>query len=83
MPRADLRAHLLDARIAGDVATGRAENLRNFARMAEGRTNYDFGLVPGRRYERDDVLEVMVRLCGVHPDPAYDDPGRPHDVSVD
>ena len=56
----------------------RAENLRNFDRMAQGRTTYDFGLVPARRYDRDDVLEVMARLCGVHPDPALR--GRPgHD----
>ena len=84
MPRADvdLRAHLLATRIAGDVATGRAENLRNFARMAQGRTNYDFGLLPARRYERDDVLEVMARLCGVHPDPAYEDGQDTIDVDL-
>ncbi|MDP9435125.1 MAG: phosphatase [Actinomycetota bacterium] len=67
-----LREHLLGSRIAGDVVTPREENLRNFSRMAEGRTNYDFGLVPSRPYTRDEVLEVMARLCGVHPDPAYE-----------
>jgi hypothetical protein len=66
-----LRAHLLETRIAGDVATPREENLRNFGRMAQGRESYDFGLVPARPYERDDVLEVMARLCGVSPDPAH------------
>ncbi len=59
------------ARIAGEVATPREENLRNFGRMAEGRTNYDFGLVPAQPWTRDEVLEVMARRCGVHPDPAY------------
>ena len=71
-PTAGLREHLLATRIAGDVATGRAENLRNFGRMAEGRHNYDFGLVPSRAYDRDDVLAVMARLCGVHPDPTFE-----------
>ena len=67
-----LRRHLLAARIAGDVATPREDNLRNTARMAEGRVGYDFGLVPAREWTRDEVLDVMVRRCGVRPDPAYD-----------
>jgi hypothetical protein len=66
-----LREHLVATRIAGDVATSREDNLKNFGRMAQGRENYDFGLVPRRTWTRDEVLEVMVRLCGVHPDPAY------------
>jgi hypothetical protein len=66
-----LRAHLVSTRIAGDVDTPREDNLRNFARMAQGRENYDFGLVPRRAWTRDEVLEVMVRLCGVDPDPSY------------
>jgi hypothetical protein len=70
--RAALRQHLLDSRIAGDVATPREENLRNFGRMAEGRELYDFGLVPARQHDRDSVLEVMARLCGVRPEPSYE-----------
>ncbi len=70
--RGALRQHLLDSRIAGDVATPREENLRNAGRMAEGRPGYDFGLVPAREWTRDEVLEVMVRRCGVVADPAYD-----------
>ena len=66
-----LRQHLVRHRIAGDVGTTREDNLRNFGRMAEGRENYDFGLVPRRAWTGDEVLEVMVRLCGVHPDPSY------------
>lgn len=68
----DLRRHLLDSRIAGDVATPREENLRNFGRMAEGRPNYDFGLTPARDWTRDEVLAVMAARCGVRPDPAYE-----------
>lgn len=67
-----LRQHLLDSRIAGDVVTPRQENLRNFGRMAEGRRDYDFGLVPAREWTRDEVLDVMARRCGVRPDPSYD-----------
>ncbi len=72
MNRAELRRHLLDSRICGDVVTPREENLRNFQRMLDRRREYDFGLELGRTYTRDDVLEVMSRLCGVHPDPAFD-----------
>jgi hypothetical protein len=68
MTRDELRAHLLAARIAGDVATPRAENLRNCARMAEGRERYDFGLVPRRTWTAYEVEQVMVRRCGIDPD---------------
>ena len=64
-----LRDHLVAARIAGDVGTTREDNLRNMARMARGDVNYDFGLVPDRVWTPEQVLEVMVRLCGVQPDP--------------
>lgn len=70
--RAALREHLVDSRIAGDVGTPREENLRNFGRMAEGRSNYDFGLTPLREWTRDEVLAVMSERCGVRPDPAYE-----------
>lgn len=76
-----LRQHLLDSRIAGAVATPREDNLRNMERMAQGRTNYDFGLVPARAWTRDEVLEVMVRRCGVRPDPAY--AAGPDTIDVD
>jgi hypothetical protein len=66
-----LREHLVATRIAGDVDTPREDNLKNFGRMAQGRENYDFGLVPLREWTRDEVLKVMVRLCGVHADPSY------------
>lgn len=68
----DLRRHLVETRIAGDVATSRENNLRNADRMAQGRPGYDFGLVPSRPWSRDEVLEVMVRRCGVQPDPSYE-----------
>ncbi len=66
-----LREHLVSTRIAGDVDTPREDNLRNFARMARGDVNYDFGLVPERDWTPEQVLEVMVRLCGVSADAAH------------
>jgi hypothetical protein len=77
----DLREHLLTSRIAGSVATPREENLRNFGRMAQGREDYHFGLVPARTWTRDEVLEVMVRRCGVQADPAY--ASGPDTIDVD
>ena len=64
----DLRAHLVAARIAGQVATPREENIRNAARMVQGRVKYDFGLVPRRAWTTDEVMEVMARRCGTNPD---------------
>jgi hypothetical protein len=66
-----LVAHLVGARIAGDVATVRRENLRNYRRMVEGHRDYAFGLVPRRTWTPGDVLAVMARRCGVSPDPSY------------
>jgi len=65
---AELRAHLLAARIAGEVATPRQENWRNAARMAEGRPKYDFGLRPDRAWTAEQVMEVMARRCGTNAD---------------
>ena len=71
LDREALREHLLAARIAGDVATPRESNLTNAGRMAQGRPGYDFGLVPDGTWSAADVLDVMVKRCGVHPDPSY------------
>ena len=79
--REQLRQHLLDSRIAGDVATPREENLRNMGRMAAGEPGYDFGIVPPVERTRDEVLEVMVRRCGVRPDPSY--AAGPDTIDVD
>ena len=68
---AALRQHLLASRICGDVTTDRYDNLRNIRRLLDGHPSCTFGLpVPDRT--SDEVLEVMVRRCGIHPDPSYD-----------
>jgi len=68
---AELRSHLVRARIAGDVATPRENNLRHFRLMSERHPGYLFGLEPDGAWTPDDVLAVMVRRCGVVADPAH------------
>ena len=66
--RDELRSYLVATRIAGEVGTPRQENLRNAERMAEGRSKYDFGLVPRRAWTADEVMDVMARRCGTNAD---------------
>ncbi|PZS29595.1 MAG: phosphatase [Pseudonocardiales bacterium] len=69
--RAALRQHLVDSRIAGNVATTRQNNLENFGRMARREPAYLFGLSPAGRWSFEDVFDVMVARCGVDPDPEH------------
>jgi hypothetical protein len=69
--RAALRAHLLSARIAGDVATPRDNNLANFGRMSRREPLYLFGLEPAGAWTPADVLALMAERCGVSPDPEH------------
>ncbi len=69
--RAELRAHLVRSRIAGDVATTRENNLRHFRLMSERHPGYLFGLEPDGTWTPEDVLAVMVRRCGVVADPTH------------
>ncbi len=75
--RADLRAHLVDGRIAGDVATPREDNLRKYGFLADGLPKAMFGLRPSRAWGFEDVLALMAARVGVSPDPAHlDGPDR-------
>jgi hypothetical protein len=65
---ARLREHLLGARIAGDVATPRDDNLRNARRMSQGLPKYDFGLRPRRPWSYEQVVACMAERCGIDPD---------------
>ena len=69
--RADLRAHLVASRIAGDVATSRENNLDNYRRMSERQPLYLFGLDPAGTWTAADVLAMMAERCGVSPDPDH------------
>lgn len=71
MNRQQLRQHLLDSRIAGEVATTRENNLANYARMSARDPGYLFGLRPSGTWTPGEVLALMVERAGVHPDPAY------------
>ncbi|WP_026414195.1 phosphatase [Actinomadura oligospora] len=69
--RAELRAHLLQTMIAGDVATPRQNNLLHYRRMAARNPYYLFGLRLSKRWSERDVLATMVELCGVDPNPLH------------
>jgi hypothetical protein len=65
---AALRRHLEDARIAGDVATTREDNLLKYGMFATGLPKALFGLSPRRSWTFGEVLALMSRRVGVSPD---------------
>lgn len=69
--RDQLRAHLVDSRIAGRVATPRENNLQNFLRMSRREPLYLFGLLPTGAWTFPDVLALMAERCGVVPDAGF------------
>jgi hypothetical protein len=69
--RSELLDHLVAARICGDVATSRENNLRNAARCAEGDPHYTFGLTFRGEWAASDVVAVMARRVGISPDPEH------------
>jgi hypothetical protein len=71
LSREELRAQLCATRIAGAVDTPREINLRSYRRLADGSPYQRFGLDLQRRWTMAAVLEVMVRRCGVSPDPGH------------
>lgn len=73
--------HLVAARIAGDVATPRENNLRNMRRLAAGDEDVWFGLTP-RPMSLAEVLAVMAERAGVSPDPAHTEGGDTIDPAL-
>ena len=69
--RDQLVTHLVNSRIAGNVATTRQNNLQNFGRMSRREPLYLFGLRPAGRWSYEDVLALMAERCGVIADPAH------------
>src|SRR4029079_5906124 len=61
---------LQDARIAGDVATPRDDNLAKYAMFSRRLARARFGLETSRPWSVPDVLEVMAHKTGVSADPA-------------
>ena len=66
-----LRQQLQDARIAGDVATPRENNLDKYRMFAAGRARASFGLESSRSWSVDDLVALMARKVGVSADPDY------------
>jgi hypothetical protein len=64
-----LREHLLRQRIAGEVATPRENNLRNYRLMADRDPYYLCGVQPVRLWTAGQVLDLMARRVGVSADP--------------
>lgn len=71
MTRGDLREHLVRTRIAGDVATGRENNLGHYRSLADRDPRYLFGLRPEGGWSYQDVLELMAKSAGVVADPGH------------
>jgi len=69
--REALRTHLVTARIAGDVATTREDNLMKYGLLAAGVPKSWFGIEPEGRWHLDDILALMAEKVGVSPDPWY------------
>ena len=61
---ADLRAHLVQARLAGAVATTPGHGVGNCKKLVAGEPNYTFGLSDWRRVDEDEVRSVVADLCG-------------------
>jgi hypothetical protein len=66
--RAELLDHLVQTRIAGDVATARVSNLGNVTKMLDRDPDYWFGVELDRPWTFDEVVAVMVARVGIHPD---------------
>jgi hypothetical protein len=64
---ADLRAYLIANRLAGSVATTRGSTRANCRKLAEGHSEYTFGLSDYRTATAADALEAVRALCGGDP----------------
>ena len=71
MTRDELRAHLVVSRIAGEVATPRSNNLRNYRLLSERDPGWLLGTSPRGEWSFEDVLALMAERVGVSPDPSY------------
>ncbi|MGW6739080.1 phosphatase [Streptomyces sp. NPDC055013] len=67
--RGALRAHLLDARLAGVVATSREVSLRSYRLFAARDPRVVIGLDPARNWRQRDLIALMADRCGVSADP--------------
>ncbi|MFJ5675943.1 phosphatase [Streptomyces sp. NPDC093097] len=66
-----LRAHLIEARLAGTIATTREQSLRRYRLFAARDPRVLLGLEPERDWSFGDVLRLMGRECGISVDPTH------------
>lgn len=71
MSRDDFAAYLDSARITGEVATPRENNLSHIQGFLDGNKHLEFGVRWSRSWSFDEVFEVMVRRAGLNPDPSH------------
>lgn len=64
MRATSLREHLVASRLAGEVATSRANTLDNCRKLVCGYTEYTFGLSDWRTATIDEALDAVRALCG-------------------
>jgi len=69
--RKELRARLVESRIAGDVATSREDNLMKYGFLAAGMAKAKFGLTFVKSWGLGDILDLMAERVGVSPDPMF------------
>ncbi len=66
-----LRAHLLAARLAGEVATTRERSLDRYRRLAARDPRVLMGLEPENDWRIEELLRLMAGKCGVSADPTH------------
>lgn len=64
-----LRAHLVAARLAGEVSTPREKSLHSYRLFAARDPRQTLGLDPEGEWGAADLLRLMSDRCGVSPDP--------------
>ncbi|MGW8066760.1 phosphatase [Streptomyces ziwulingensis] len=69
LTRGALRAHLLDVRLAGVVATSREASLRSYRLFAARDPRVLLGIDPVGDWGQRDLLGLMADRCGVSADP--------------
>ncbi|MFG2139187.1 phosphatase [Streptomyces sp. NPDC048650] len=66
-----LRAHLIEARLAGTIATTREKSLGRYRLFSARDPRVLLGLDPERDWPVGEVLRLMGQKCGVSVDPAH------------
>ena len=71
MTRHEFAAYLDSARITGDVATPRENNLSHIQGFLDHNEHLEFGVIWSKDWTYDEVFGVMVRRAGLNPDRSH------------